>query len=192
MVTADVVWRQVVGYENLYEVSSCGLVRSLPRVVNQKNAFGTLSTIQYKGKVLTPREDKDGYLTITLSQQGESRTRKVHRLVAQAFINNPLCLEEVNHKDFNKTNNKECNLEWISTVDNLKHSWDNGNHKMKFGTDSPNFKGNVEVWKDGTLIDILTGHKDIEEKGYSSCGVSAVLAGIQKTHRKCTFKRINK
>ena len=70
------------------------------------------------GVVLKTRLDRYGYEIVTLWRNGKAFTRKVHRLVAITFVENPLCLETVNHKDKIKTNNKAENLEWLSRPDN--------------------------------------------------------------------------
>ena len=96
-------WKPVVGYEELYEVSDMGNVRSLK--------FG-------KQKILKPWKDGGGYLKINLCKDGHVKKFKVHRLVAEAFIQNPNNLDTVNHKDEVKTNNVASNLEWMSQKDN--------------------------------------------------------------------------
>ncbi len=111
MISID-VWKDVVGYEGLYEVSSKGEVRSVSayRPFTVRNQ----TTQRYhSGKVLKPIFDGRGlYQQVTLSKEGVSRRFLIHRLVASAFIPNPNGLPEVNHKDENKTNNAIENLEW--------------------------------------------------------------------------------
>ena len=102
-------WRPVVGYEGLYEVSNTGQVRSLDRFYYRL----------HKGKVLSPTKDRYGYLTVTLNCNGKSKTIKIHRLVAQAFLPNPDNLPQVNHKDEDKTNNNVTNLEWCTAKYNV-------------------------------------------------------------------------
>ena len=102
-------WRPVVGYEGLYEVSNTGQVRSLDRFYYRL----------HKGKVLSPTKDRYGYLTVTLNCNGKSKTIKIHRLVAQAFLPNPDNLPQVNHKDEVKTNNSVDNLEWCTAKYNV-------------------------------------------------------------------------
>ena len=70
-------------------------------------------------------KDKNGYHIISLSMNGKKYTRKIHRLVAIAFIENPLNLPEVNHKNGNKWNNDISNLEWVSSADNTYHAMEN-------------------------------------------------------------------
>lgn len=101
-------WRSVVGYEGLYEVSSYGRVRSVDRYVKSKSESYWLR----KGKMLSPAKDKNGYLKVNLSCNGKNNIIRVHRLVAQVFIENPDNLPEINHKDEDKTNNSVDNLEW--------------------------------------------------------------------------------
>ena len=100
------IWRPIVGYEGLYEVSSYGRVRSLDRYVKGK------SYRLHKGKVLSPGKNSRGYLSAVLSYNGKHKAITVHRLVAETFLPNPDNLPEINHKDEDKTNNSVDNLEW--------------------------------------------------------------------------------
>ena len=100
-------WKPIAGYDGLYEVSDLGRVRSLK--------FG-------KTKVLKPGRVGGGYLIVVLCKDGIRKNMKVHRLVASAFIPNPLNLETVNHKNEDKRNNNVSNLEWMSRTDNLAYS----------------------------------------------------------------------
>ena len=109
------IWRPVVGYEGLYEVSSLGRVRSLDRYVKSK------SYRLHKGKILSPAKDTTGYLKVVLSCNGKSKTIKVHRLVAIAFLYNPDNLPEVNHLDEDKTNNRVDNLEFCNRKYNCNY-----------------------------------------------------------------------
>lgn len=90
-------WRPIAGYEGLYEISSLGRVKSLK--------FD-------KEKILKPRNDSYGYLQVDICRNGKVKTFKVHKLVAEAFIPNPMELPEVNHRDEVKTNNCVGNLEF--------------------------------------------------------------------------------
>ena len=104
-------WQPVQGFEGFYEVSKTGKIRSLPR-------NGTIST-----KRILKQRDVRGYMQVRLQKNGKSKDAKVHRIVAQAFIENPLNKREVNHKDGNKHNNDVKNLEWATSSENQLHSF---------------------------------------------------------------------
>lgn len=104
------IWKSIAGYEGLYEVSTEGNVRSLK--------FG-------KTRILKPQDNGTGYLHVKLCKDGKVKNMRVHRLVAQAFLPNPLNLETVNHKDENKANNSASNLEWMSQADNNNYGTHN-------------------------------------------------------------------
>lgn len=108
--TPKEVWKDVVGYEGAYIVSNHGRVKSIPR----RNRRTELVLSQYISS--------SGYAMTGLSLDGVFKNRPVHRLVAEAFIPNPLDLPEVNHIDGDKTNNALDNLEWCSTSQNILHS----------------------------------------------------------------------
>ena len=116
------VWKDVVGYEGIYEVSNIGNVRSLDRCVS-----GKLNSKHFvKGKVFKLQKSHKGYKTVILHKHGKASQKQVHRLVAEAFISNPFNLPQVNHKDTNKENNCVNNLEWITNYDNMQHAMRNG------------------------------------------------------------------
>ena len=110
------VWKDAVGYEGYYQVSNCGNVRSVDRIVHCCN-----SERFYRGKNLSQCIDDKGYSRVLLSVSGKHESCQVHRLVANAFIDNPDLLPEVNHKDENPQNNNSDNLEWCSKVYNLAY-----------------------------------------------------------------------
>lgn len=99
-------WRPVPEFEDLYEVSNTGEVRSLCK------RFGN------ETRILKAGVGSRGYLNVTLCRKGQQKTVNIHRLVATVFIPNPDNLPCVNHKDENKRNNAVDNLEWCSYYDN--------------------------------------------------------------------------
>lgn len=100
------LWKPVKGFEGRYEVSDLGRVRSL--------------LFDPAGKVMKTSPDARGYVRVGL----QWNTHKlVHRLVAEAFIENPDELPAVNHIDGDQRNNAVSNLEWVSHSDNMRHSW---------------------------------------------------------------------
>lgn len=113
------IWKDVEGFEGLYQVSNLGNVKSLERSVRNHKS-GATRTI--KEHILMAGRDKDGYLQVNLCKSGRMRAGKIHRLVAKAFIPNPENKPQVNHKDGNKNNNVVNNLEWNTKSENLIHS----------------------------------------------------------------------
>ena len=111
------IWKEIVGFEGLYEISNYGNVKSCKRYVNFR--FGKRLVFE---KLLRLGKDKDGYLMAILCQDGTKKTVKIHRLVANAFIDKFDGKNVVNHIDSNKSNNISSNLEWVSSLENICHS----------------------------------------------------------------------
>lgn len=111
-------WKDIKGYEGLYQVSDSGKIRSLDRIVKDN----TRERYQHiKGKELKFTDNGKGYKLVFLTKASIRENKYVHRLVAETFIPNPNNLPEVNHKDLDKNNNCITNLEWISNIDNKRH-----------------------------------------------------------------------
>ena len=115
----DEEWRDVVGYEGLYQVSNLGRVKSLSRRIVYKDG----REYNYPSKVLKNQKISTGYIGVMLYGVDGNKQYFVHRLVAETFIPNPNNLSDVNHKDGCKTNNILSNLEWCSHSDNQKHAY---------------------------------------------------------------------
>ncbi len=119
------LWKPVVGFEGIYEVSNLGNVRSLDRIVTYRDG----RKVYYKGKILSQKINiKWGYKEVVLYKHRQGKTYRVNRLVALAFLPNPDNLPEVNHIDEDKTNNKVDNLEWCSR----KYNCNYGNRVDKY------------------------------------------------------------
>lgn len=103
-------WKSIPGYEDLYEVSSYGRVKSLEISYIRRNGI-----MDHKPEIiLTPKNNGTGYFTVCLYKNKTHKYYLIHRLVAIAFLPNPDNLPCVNHKDEDKTNNNVNNLEWCS------------------------------------------------------------------------------
>lgn len=118
-------WVPIPNYEGYYEISSLANIRSIKRSVPTKSGY----LKPEKERIITQRISNKGYLTVTLSKNGQSNTRQVHRLLAQAFIPNPENKATVNHVDGNKLNNSLDNLEWASYSENAIHAYKTGLYK---------------------------------------------------------------
>ena len=183
------VWKPVVGFEGLYEVSSCGRVRSTQRYV-----IGKDGKPQFKySKILSQEEKKSNdfhnrgkYKRITLCKDGQMIHKSVHRLVAEAFIPNddPAHKTEVNHKDGMKNNNNVGNLEWTTPEENRLHARKSGfvcpPLKIHYGSLAPN-----SVLTDELVIKLRNEHsagtniKDLAEKyNLSKTTVSNCVRGL--------------
>lgn len=116
-------WKDVPGYLGYYQISNLGRVKSLNRtIVYSPSKFYPNGRVRVlKEKILTPSVDKKGYEFVQLFINGNYRSKKIHRLVAEVFIPNPNNLEQVNHKDENKKNNKVSNLEWCTLIYNINY-----------------------------------------------------------------------
>ena len=122
-------WKDIKGFEGLYQISNYGRIKSF---------YG-------KEKILNGGTDRDGYKIIKLVKNKKYYPKKIHRLVAEAFLPNPYNLPEINHKDEIPCNNKVENLEWCTHKYNLNY----GNHNKKLSenkkqnykrSDNPNSK----------------------------------------------------
>ena len=114
-------WKYIDGYDKKYQISNTGRVRSLYRVVVSGNC-GMYHSIENSVRELKPHIDKLGYKHFTLMQMGKIKVVLAHRLVAEAFIPNPENKPNVNHIDFNPSNNNVENLEWVTQKENVRHS----------------------------------------------------------------------
>lgn len=154
------IWKDIEGYEGLYQVSSEGMVKSL-----NYNRTG-------EERILKSGKDKDGYLYVILYKEGNTKTFSVHRLVAQAFLNNPDNLQQVNHIDENPTNNSVDNLEWCTAKYNVNY----GTRTEKTQKPILQFSKTGEFirkWESGTQVE--------RELGIDNSSIAKCCKGKQKT-----------
>lgn len=127
------IWKDIEGYEGLYQVSNMGRVRSLDRKSKSKNKWNSYN-MSIKGRIRLTATSQRGYLRMRLCKDGIKQWYQLHQLVARAFIPNPEGKETVNHIDGNKKNNCVSNLEWATQAENNKHARDthlNNNRRKK-------------------------------------------------------------
>lgn len=127
------IWRDIVGYEGLYQVSNLGNVKLLKRTFSPNGGTRVI-----ENKIMKNYINRDGYIKVQLTNNGKQKTISIHRLVAQSFVKNEFEYNEVNHIDGDKSNNNIENLEWSNRSQNIKHAILNnlfsvrkrGNHNM--------------------------------------------------------------
>ena len=166
------VWKDIPGYEGLYQVSTFGNVRSL----NWRN----MNVV----RDLYLKPHNKGYLQVELSKNGRKKMITVHRLVAMTFIPNPNELPTVNHKDENKHNNNVENLEWCTTSYNTSYSRDKHPEKYAHRGVPYRYKQKIEQ------VDVLSGDTvrvwdNIvtikSEKNFNTWSISECCKGNRKT-----------
>ena len=161
-------WKAIAGYEEIYEVSDLGRVRSLK--------YG-------KERILKPLKTTRGYLQVCLRKDGHTKRLLVHRLVADAFIPNPNNLDTVNHKDEVKTNNVASNLEWMSQKDNINY----GNRNKRIAEarlNHPAFSKKVQMFdkKTGELLSTFPSTCEAERvTGIAYQSISSCCNGKYKS-----------
>lgn len=115
-------WKDMQGYEGLYQISDLGRIKSYPRVVKCKESNERI----IKSRILKQYHTSNHYLFVRLSKNKKQTNYRVHRLVALNFIDNPENKPCVNHIDGNKSNNRVDNLEWCTHSENMQHAVKNG------------------------------------------------------------------
>jgi hypothetical protein len=125
------VWKDVVDYEGLYEVSNLGRIKSCDRFV--KHPKGGRKFI--RGKIKSLSKDKDGYLRVCVCKEGKEKGMSVHRLVCMSFIKNIENKSQVNHKNGLKYDNRLDNLEWSTNQENQIHAFRTGLRKPKINNE---------------------------------------------------------
>ena len=157
------IFKDIKGYEGLYQVSNLGNIRSLDRKIKNRNL---------KGKIKKLDKTKFGYLKVELNNNGKKKKYSVHRLVAQTFLDNPNNYPCINHKDENKNNNIVSNLEWC---DYLYNNLYNNKHKK-------NWVKVKQLDKNNNIINIFESITEASKKtNIIQCEISNCLHNRQKT-----------
>lgn len=114
------IWKPIAGFEGIYEISNLGRVKSLGRFRRAKGS----AVIWMEERIKVPSSQREGYIAQHLYKEGRGYKRYVHRLTAEAFLENPEGKPQVNHIDGNKLNNCADNLEWVTGSENCRHAID--------------------------------------------------------------------
>lgn len=180
------VWKEIDGYNQRYEVSNYGRVRSKDMVVN-----GRLQNChKIKGRILKPHTDKEGYKGVVLCINQKRKTFRLHRLVAAAFIPNPDNKPCVDHIDGDKSNNRADNLRWVTTKENCNNPITKSRLNKKIGKYMVGRLGGLHQRAKqiamysicGDLIKTFLSVKDAQrETGLNDSNIVKCCKGIKKT-----------
>ena len=192
MVNITEIWKDIEGFED-YMVSSAGRVKSKARLSRQNHPLSE--------RILSQHYNSSGYKYVDCVNDFGRKHLLVHRLVAQAFVDNPRCLNEVDHIDTNKDNNNAENLRWCTHSENhlncltveLKRKVNTGKHL------SPQAKSKISkpisVFKDDTLLYTFSSYKDLDNRskeviGEKLYGIYARhnIKGLRDDYKGYTFK----
>lgn len=181
-------WIPVKGYEDRYEVSTEGRIRSKDHYI--RHSAGGMRL--WKGKVLKPLKQNTGYMAIMF---GDRTVRLIHRVVAMTFIPNPENKKCVNHKNGNKEDNSVSNLEWATYSENEKHSYTvlkkkpNKTALGKHGKDNPASKPVIQYTKDGVFVrEFESATQAAEIIGTSQGRISCACRGDTHTCHGFVFR----
>lgn len=188
------IWKDIHGYEQFYQISNLGHVRSKIRTMECGNGV-----ITRKGRALKLLPNSRGYLRACLSDGKEKKRYFVHRLVAMHFLQPIQGKNIINHKDFNPKNNCVSNLEWTTYIGNIQYSTDRGRFKktkswriaIKKGQDESTALSVV-----GTNIEtkekiIFKALNDVKKYGFQPSCVCNCCKNKRKTHGGFTWRYLN-
>lgn len=165
------VWKDIAGYEGLYQVSNFGRVKSLGRYTETTHR-------RVPEKIRTPKKQKAGYLVYELHKNGVRKFYFAHRIVAEAFCENPESKPQVNHINGNKHDNTASNLEWCTSKENHKHAYETGLCDFEH---RKNRKGSIAVSQYDLNMNLIATYPSIREAARQT-GVddTSIGRGIRK------------
>lgn len=173
------IFKDIYGYNGIYQISNFGTVTSIDRVVN--SSFN--ATRKVKGVILKQHLSTHGYYYVVLTQNSISKKHSIHRLKAIAFIPNPDNKPCINHKNSIRTDNELTNLEWVTYSENTIHGFNYGliknNMTGRFGKNCPTSKPVIQLTLDNEYVNEFESIKQAEE-----------ITGILNLSNVCNGKRI--
>lgn len=169
------IWKDIAGYEGLYQVSNLGRVKSLKR-------------LHTKERIISQEVNHRGYARVNLWKENKQKKFSVHRLVAEAFIENPEGKPQVNHIDEDKLNNTAKNLEWCTQVENHRHG--TINERISKALTNNIYKSKpVNAFDDnGNLIFSFPSiYEASRQMGVSSTSITNCIKGRNRAKRCCGY-----
>lgn len=169
-------WKDIVGFEGRYKISDKG------RVLSLKGNRKILTNIK-------SGENQNGYIKVSLSNNGIISQKNIHRLLAEHFIDNPFNKPQVNHIDGNKQNNKLDNLEWVTAQENSTHSYSMGLSKgiSRYGEDNHRSKRVKQIFSDGSFK-VWDSMMSAKRAGYDIGCICRCCKGENSTHKNSKWE----
>lgn len=175
------VWKDIAGYEGLYQISNLLRIKSLERFF-EVTRCGRVNKICQKEKILKCTPNGGGYYYVGLYKDNKKTTLRLHRLIAKAFIPNPNNKPHINHINGIKTDNRIENLEWVTHSENIQHAYNTGLKTAPKGDKSATSKSVSQFTKEGVFIASYgSALEAMRITGISNCHISAVI----KSERPC-------
>lgn len=178
------VWKDIKGYEGLYQVSDYGRIKSVERTIKVVDNTRHPYVKRVISRILKPVKDSTGYSVVSL---GKHNKKAIHRLVAEAFIPNPENKPHVNHIDGKKTNNVLTNLEWATVSENAIHSHRVLGHKSfnpilgRFGKENPLSKQIIQMKNDKIISEFYGGAEAARKTKINQSAIYMVCNGQRKS-----------
>lgn len=169
------IWKDIEEFDGDYQISNLGRLKSVARIVN-----GPRGEVHLSDRLLSQVVNKRGYIEYQITHNGNHYSRKAHRLVAIAFIDNPNNLPQINHIDGNKQNNTVENLEWCDNRHNVLHAYQNDLIKTRRV---------CQCDKDGNVIkEWGSGGEAARVLGIARSNIHAVCIGKAKSYKGYIWK----
>lgn len=176
------IWKDIAGFEGFYQISNYGRVKSLRRY---KSNWSKKQIVNEKIKRYS--DNGHGYIIVPLSKNNKQKMFYVHRLVAIAFLQNPLNLPEINHKDENKSNNKIDNLEWCTGLYNANYG--SAKYRAQEKRKANGWLKSIDMYDlKGNLLKHYIKAYDVEKDGLSRRGVYATCQKRTRSYKGCVFR----